>query len=150
MTACSNEFDSPGTSSVRKVFQALGVALFSAALLLAIGMWLLASENSPLNRSSAIQKATSWARLEPLPASAKHIDIDVKGSSFTREFVITFQAPAEDILCWLAASPGTDGFEPTPGTTSAHRIKPTGEGATFARVVVFEDGETVKIRAYWS
>ena len=45
---------------------------------------------SHANCQSAIQAANTWARLAPLPPSARNVRVDTKGSMFTREFVITF------------------------------------------------------------
>jgi hypothetical protein len=56
--------------------------------------------------TDALATASTWARLAPLPASARNLHVDVKGSMFTREFVVTFTAPPHDVRQWLKGSPG--------------------------------------------
>jgi hypothetical protein len=102
-------------------------------------------------RDSALEVTREWGRLDPLPPSARGLTITTHGSMFTREFRITFVAPAEEIHAWLASSPGTREAAvtaPAPGVRH-FRIKPGG-GAQFAEVVVDDNLHKVSIHAYWS
>ncbi len=69
---------------------------------------------------------------------------------FTREFVISFEAPREDIEAWLASSKGTrDATVEVEHGSRVYQIQPGG-GAQFAEVRVDESGMKVTIRVYWS
>ena len=70
---------------------------------------------------------------------------------FTREFVVTFEAPMMDIEAWLVASPGTTDITPETNTTGEliYSVTPGG-GAGFAEVKVNPQTQTVTIRTYWS
>src|ERR1051326_7161433 len=82
-----------------KIFAVLTVALI--AMVTAGAMYI-----SQANRQSALNAATTWGRLAPIPPSAQNVQVEVKGSMFTREFVITFDAAPAVIQRWIAASPG--------------------------------------------
>jgi hypothetical protein len=126
-----------------RIFALLAVAFI--AFVAAGGIWL-----AHTNRRSAINTATTWARLAPLPASAQNVQVDVKGSIFTREFVISFEAPPAVIRLWLTASPGPSSATPTTvGPITTYAIKPGG-GAQFAEVKVDSSANRVVIHTSWS
>ena len=105
---------------------------------------------SHANSPSAIDTATTWARVAPLPPSARNVDVDVKSSMFSREFIITFNAPPAVIQKWIAASPGlTSASLSTTGSVTTYAITPGG-GAQFAEVKVDSRAHQVIIRTYWS
>ena len=92
-----------------------------------------------------------WARLTPVPASARDVRIDTPGSMFTRAFRAQFTAPKADIDAWLAASPGPR--ETTPQTIAPDKRKyeiHPGGGAGHAELTVDDTAETVDIYVYWS
>lgn len=121
------------------------VAVALIAIVTVGGIWL-----SHTNRQSAVSAATTWARLAPLPSTAQNVQVDVKGSSFAREFVITFDAPPADIQQWIAASPGpSSATQSTAGSITSYAIKPGG-GAQFAEVKVDSSKHRVVIHTYWS
>ena len=99
---------------------------------------------------SDLETARTWARLDPLPATATNLSVNTQGGMFSREFVITFTAPMKDIDKWLASSPGTAGVAPTrTGSERIYKIK-AGGGAQFAQVKVDESNGRVEIYTYWS
>ena len=103
-----------------------------------------------VNRQSAISVATAWGRLAPLPPSAQNVNVDVKGSMFTREFVITFDAAPSVIQQWIAASPGpSTAPQSTAGAVTTYTIDPGG-GAQFAEVTVDANTNRVVIHTFWS
>ncbi len=105
---------------------------------------------SHVTRDSAIAAATTWARLAPLPPTAQNLQVEVKGSMFTREFVITFDASPAVIQQWFAVSPGPASASPTvAGAITTYAITPGG-GAGFAEVTVDNNRGRVVIRTYWS
>lgn len=98
----------------------------------------------------ALEATTKWARLNAFPASATHINVEIMGSMFTREFTVTFKAPLADINSWLNECPGTSSVTPTKvGPVRTYEIEPGG-GAQSARLEVDEQTGTVKINTYWS
>ena len=98
----------------------------------------------------AIEASLAWSRMSPLPESAGQIETIEKGSMFTREFEVSFQAEKADIEAWLAQSAGTQtAMVSNSGDTSVYKIAP-GEGAQFARVYVDWTTLTVLIQTHWS
>jgi len=102
-------------------------------------------------KSSALSTTYEWARLEPIPESAKDISVESVGSMFSREFRISFSAPVADVNSWLQASSGTNEANPKlrDDGSRVYDVKPGG-GAQFAKVIVSKDGTKVRIRTYWS
>ena len=125
----------------------LGVALLVAAVAAAGGV--VAVQRA--NRESAVATTLIWARLAPLPASARGVSVDASGSAFSRTFDLSFQAPANDLRQWLRASPGaaSAAAEPDPSGAVTYRIAPGG-GAQVARVVVDYARERVAVHVEWS
>jgi hypothetical protein len=113
--------------------------------------WMLVSSESPLNRASAIKVTREWARLAPLPPSATKPEIEVRGGMFTREFVISFSAPSDEVQAWLQSSPGIRDAKITQESDGGvtYTIAPGG-GAQFAELRLSADRRGVTIRAYWS
>jgi hypothetical protein len=102
------------------------------------------------SRQSAVATAIVWARLAPFPTSATNRDVDIEGSMFTREFVISFTAPAADIDRWIAASAGpASATQTVSGSVTTYAITPGG-GADFAEVKVDKSINRVIIHTYWS
>jgi len=105
---------------------------------------------SHAHRQSAIATAITWARLAPLPPSARNVEVQIKGSMFAREFVITFDAAPAAVQQWLAASPGPSSATPArAGPLTIYAITPGG-GAQFAEVKVEASAGKVIIHTYWS
>lgn len=102
------------------------------------------------DNSEEIRITREWANLAPLPETTD-LKVETKGSSFTREFVVTFTAKSDDIKEWISTSPGTKDISPTTNDKGelVYRIKPAG-CAQFAQVTISADGTKVKIRTYWS
>lgn len=123
----------------------ISLILVAAALAAGVGGYFWFTQEPEM-----IRVALEWARMNPIPASAAGVDVDMKGSMFTREFVVQFTAPASDVDAWLLASPGTCSETPTrDGTVRKYSISPGG-GAQFAEVRVDEESCRVTIRTYWS
>jgi hypothetical protein len=102
------------------------------------------------NDSDAIATASAWARIAPLPSSAHDRQIEVKGSMFTREFVITFVDSPGAVQHWIADSPGpASARQIVNGSITIYNIAPGG-GAEFAEVRVDSNTGKVVIRTYWS
>jgi hypothetical protein len=105
---------------------------------------------SQANRQSAINTTILWARLSPFPPQVRNLRVAGKGSMFTREFVISFDAPPKVIQQWIASSPGPSSATLTAtGSVTMYAITPGG-GASFAEVKVDNSSGHVVIRSYWS
>lgn len=128
----------------------LGLFFLGACGLAVLGYQLL-SPNSAINRAAAMDCTLSWARLEPFPASATHIQVKTEGGMFTRSFRVSFTAPMKDIQQWLKQSPGPREAKvssESPGT-QLYQIKP-GDGAMWAELTVDETHHSVTIYVSWS
>ncbi len=99
---------------------------------------------------SAVNVSREWARVAELPVPTWWVGVDTRGSAFTREFVLDFNASSEELDAWLAASPGIQDADITEsGSQITYSIAPGG-GAQFAEVVVDRETGAVRIRTYWS
>lgn len=125
--------------------------LVAGATLLLITVFLVGVVVSILNRRSAIASTREWGRLAEFPSAAREIKVTVDGTMFSREFRISFVAPAGNIEKWLQSSPGTSEAKvnkPDP-TTRVFEIAPGG-GAQRAEVTVDDSTHRVFIHVYWS
>jgi hypothetical protein len=105
----------------------------------------------PANRASAIETTLTWAKLPPFPVADRDLELQIKGSPFTRQFIITFKAPTETIKKWMATCPGLDGVKPQPQRDGSllYRIQPGG-GALGATLLLSDKGTRVTVDAWWS
>ena len=103
-----------------------------------------------MNYHDGIAATKKWARINEFPASATNIDVEITGSIFTREFVVTFEASIADIDQWLTQTPGTATVTPAiENGIRKYTIEPGG-GAQYAEIQVDETKQRVRIRAFWS
>lgn len=139
--------------STRKWWLAAGcLALFLAAgLAMVIALAFLVFPTGSTHQASAIATAREWGRLVEIPATASILTSEALGSSFTREFTITFRDTPGNIRSWISASPG-----PASATRSVDDSGwtlyeyPAGGGAAFAEIRVSPEGDVVRIRTFWS
>jgi hypothetical protein len=121
-------------------FIVAGVVLFIIAAVVAWNRW---------ERSSAIDTALSWSLMNSIPTGTKNVEVHQKGSMFSREFVVTFELPADQLEQWLKQSPGTKGVTATvDGLWEIYQIR--GSQAQFAEVRVNRKTGQIRIRTYWS
>ena len=106
--------------------------------------------NDSIDPANALETTKEWARLSEIPPNATDLKLENLGSSFTREFVVTFKLPTADLERWLEESPGTKGVVPTlKNGVRKYSIKPGG-GSQHAELEFNESEETVRINVYWS
>jgi hypothetical protein len=116
--------------------------VFAAGLILGYRAW---------DQREMLRVTLIWARLAPLPASAKDFRIATEGGMFTRSFRASFTAPLGDIERWLRDSPGTRDITPfKPSSSSRKFIISPGEGANQAEVTVDDITGAVRIYVSWS
>lgn len=123
---------------------ALLVVLAMGLALAGLATWLFSGGES------AIDTARGWARLAPLPKSANRIKVDTRGGSFSREFVVRFDASRRDVEAWLGASAGTTNVRPQKLSDGGYLYKVLPAKAEFAEVQVSRDRRHVRIRTYSS
>lgn len=125
--------------------------LVAAGLSVIIALAFLFLPSGPANQASAIATAREWGRLAEIPATASILTSQALGSSFTREFTITFRDTPSNVRTWIASSPG-----PASATRSVDDSGwtlyeyPAGGGAAFAEIRVSPEGDVVRIRTFWS
>src|SRR5262249_26797008 len=110
--------ESPPSPTKRKarLAAAVGIIILAVCNLLAIGFILyglavffvlcLLSSDLPVEQNDAIQTTLEWARLAPLPNTAKNIRVESGGTVFTRRLLVRFEAPVQRVKDWTKTSPG--------------------------------------------
>ena len=102
---------------------------------------------------SAMDAATDWARLAPLPDDARGVEVRTVGGPFTREFRVSFYGEPAAVAAWVESCPGIQDSETTTEAaadgTLIHSV-PAGSGAVFAEIRHHPIRGTVEIRTYWS
>lgn len=122
-------------------------------LLLLLGLcsgWMLFEQRSTDNQTTNLNTARAWARLDPLPASATNLQIETRSGLFTREFIVTFKAPPDDIKRWLQVSPGPREARHETRADAIHYTITPGGGAGFAALDVALDYTFVRVWAKWN
>lgn len=125
--------------------------VFIVGVLGIVGVLFLLSPSSPGNQASALEVTKEWGRLADFPAHSKVTEIDVRGTMFTRGFVVVFEAPLPEIEQWVKDSSGLAEAKVTlqeDGST-LYKMDPGG-GAQFAEVVIWVSEGLVRIHVYWS
>lgn len=116
-------------------------------IFLLVGAALLYRENDKIQIINTTQK---WANLEEFPKDAEILSVEKSGSSFSREFNVSFKLSEKEIRYWLRNSPGTKGIIPEINNEiEIYSIKPS-EGAQFAEIKYDTKTNIVYIRVYWS
>jgi len=105
----------PNFPANRRVAAVVGIIILAVCNLVAIGFILyglavffvlcLLSSNLPVEKDDAIQTTLEWARLAPLPDTAKNIHVESGGTVFTRSLLVRFEAPVQRVTDWTKASP---------------------------------------------
>ena len=93
--------------SILMIFPGISViSLIAAILCISFSSWF------PGSQFQIKKGALSFGRLADYPASAGNFQTATAGSPFTREFIVCFEASAQDIKAWLAHSEGLKTVEP--------------------------------------
>lgn len=100
-------------------------------------------------KQHAIETTLYWCQLNDIPESVKDVEVQIKGSAFTREFIVSFTAEKEVIKQWLDSSPGVD-QKINLATGKDLIIKPVMRDAEFGEIKINTVSNTVRIRTYWS
>ena len=103
----------------------------------------------PWQKKEIIETTLLWSGLNKFPENAEIIDIEKRGSMFTRQFIIKFNAEKEEIQKWKNSSKRLKNNIPKiNGKTELYRISPGENGAMGGKVEI--EGNNVKINISWS
>lgn len=103
----------------------------------------------PWQKEEIIETTLSWSGLNKFPEKAKIIDIQKKGSFFSRQLIIEFNAQKEEIQKWKNSSKRLKNNNPKiDGATELYTIYPGENGSLGGKVEIKEDN--VKITMSWS
>ena len=128
----------------------LGLFLATCLVIIAV-VWMLPSSGGHPYRNSALATSQEWARVARIPQTATSLNVEAKGSAFSREFEITFRDKPVNISTWISASPGPSSTTPSVDDSGWTVYSyAAGGGAVFAEIRVSPQGDEVQIRTYWS
>lgn len=103
----------------------------------------------PWQKEDAIKCALSWGQLEKLPQNAEIIDMEKRGSIFTRQFIIEFESSESEIKKWMLRSKGFKNVIPkTLKNTKTYEIHPKELESYGGKVEI--TGNKVLINMSWS
>jgi hypothetical protein len=106
-------------------------------------------DHSPARQQSMLSTTLEWCQLAPIPASKSEFVIDTTGSMFSRTFRSSFILPQDNLLEWIAASPGlVDSVGDRHGIIQ-YEVDPGGD-AQYAEVTIDFDSGKVETYCYWS
>lgn len=102
------------------------------------------------DRHSGLETTLLWTGLSKYPVPTEQIEIEHRGSLFTREFNVHFQTSPDAVERWLSESDCTATItHEVTGMLRTYKLKPAG-GAQFAEVRFDTQTGDVWIRTYWN
>lgn len=103
----------------------------------------------PWQEKEIVETTLFWGGLDELPTSAALVNIEKRGSMFTRQFIIEFIATKEDIAKWRNTSKRLKNkLSKTNLKTAIFEIYPGENGAMGGTVEI--EGNKVKINISWN
>jgi hypothetical protein len=103
----------------------------------------------PWQKKEVIETTLFWGGLNELPKNAEFINMEKRGSMFTRQFIIEFTSDKEDITNWKNQSKRLKNKIPKiKSKTEIFEIHPGENGAYEGKVEI--EGNKVKINISWS
>ena len=103
----------------------------------------------PWQKKEIIETTLFWSGLNKFPENAEIIDIEKRGSLFTRQFIIEFKAEKEEIEKWKNSSKRLKNNIPKiNGKTELYKISPGENGAIGGKVEIKENNVIINIS--WS
>jgi hypothetical protein len=105
----------------------------------------------PWNKSEVIKTAFDWGGLDDLPEKAYNVSVEQKGSMFSRQFIVTFKCPNNDITNWALKSHGMVNVESEnlPDGSALYHI-PGKNGSIGGTVKINRARGTVIVNMSWS
>ena len=103
----------------------------------------------PWERTKSIQEAIDMGGLSELPIEAENIEIEKRGSMFTRQYVIEFDCTEAEIEKWIDKSKRLKNNIPKiEGKTKIYEIYPGEKGAMGGKVKI--EKSKVSVNMSWS
>jgi len=103
----------------------------------------------PWQKKEIIETTLLWGGLNELPKNAKFINMEKRGSLFTRQFIIEFISKKDDITNWKNQSKRLkDRIPKIKSQTELFEIYPGENGAMGGKVEI--EGNKVTINISWS
>lgn len=103
------------------------------------------------NNQSAWNTAFTWSGIKSLPSWSINRNIEIRGTTFSREFIITFNGTKEQIEEWVKTETVLKDIktEDLGNLTYRYVLKPQ-NGAQWAEIKIDLIQNKVTIRTYWS
>ena len=128
-------------SAMKRTIKIFGLLLFLVSIFLYLDLF--SSIVFPWQRKEAIETTLNWGGLAELPKEAEIVNVEKKGSPFTRSFVIQFKANKSEIENWIQKSKRLKNTEPKMrGETKTYEIYP-GENEALGGKVRVENGKVL-------
>ena len=103
----------------------------------------------PWERNEIIKTSLNWGGLNEIPKNAEIINIEKKGSIFTRQFIIEFKSSDKEINSWIEKSKRLKSNIPKiENQNKIYEIYPGEENAFGGKVEI--KNNIVKINMSWS
>ena len=103
----------------------------------------------PWKKEEAINTTLNWGGLSKLPDNMKNIEIEQRGSSITRQFIIKFSSEQNEIQKWILNSKSLQNNIPKINNkTKIYEIYPGENGAIGGKVEIA--GKEVLINMSWN
>jgi hypothetical protein len=103
----------------------------------------------PWRKDDAINTTLSWGGLYKLPEHIENLEIEQRGSAFSRQFIIKFSSGSKEIQKWILNSKRLKNNVPKINyKTKIYEIYPGENGAMGGKVEI--DGLKVLINISWS
>ena len=100
-------------------------------------------------KKDAIETTQNWGGLSNLPSSIENIKVEQKGSMFTRQFIVEFNANPKEIQKWIINSKRLKNNIPKINyKTEIYEIHPGEKGAFGGKVEI--EGTKVLINMSWN
>jgi hypothetical protein len=103
----------------------------------------------PWRKDEAIKTTLNWGGLYKLPEHIENLEIEQRGSAFTRQFIIKFSSDPKEIQKWILNSKRLKNNVPKINyKTKIYEIYPGENGAMGGKVEI--EGAKVFINISWS
>jgi len=132
---------------LRNILKAFILLILLGAIYIYIGLF--SAYVFPWDKEEALNTTLEWGGLAPLPVPLRDMDIEKKGSPFTREFIIDFKTTENQLKDWIKNSKRLKNNIPKlQGSQKTYDIRPGEEGSFGGNVKI--EGNTVTIKMSWS
>ena len=123
--------------------------IFSTLFIFSIYIIFFSNIVMPWEKNEIIKTTLDWGGLNKLPENSKIIEIEKRGSMFTRQFIIEFESSNSDINSWIEKNEKLKKITPKiENQKKIYDIHPGENGALGGSVEI--DNNIVKVNMSWS